>query len=108
MFYHLHFDETNCPYEVRFTHDILVRSDAELDYSVLCGEISKYKEQMDDWTFGLTDEQIEAGEINPLAEKYDDFGWDEKIDEALKLVIEKHPELAIEVVETKSFYFEIN
>ena len=109
MFYHLHFDEDNYPCEdVELTHDILIKSDMKFDCQILCDEINNLKSQMDDWELGQTEEQIEAGEGNPLAEQFGDLGWHEKIDEALKLVIAKYPEISIEVVDVETFNYLIN
>lgn len=100
LLYNLHFNELNCPYnDDPLTHDILIKSPQKLDLESICEEIGNYKEQMDDW-----DEEDE----DSLAVQFDGYGWHEKIDEALKLVIRDHPEYEIEIVETEDFSYEIN
>lgn len=77
-FYHIHFDEWDAWEPDKLTHDVFFTSSRKFYLEDLCHDINELKERMDD----IDDEE--------MAEKYDGWGWQSKIDEALRLVSDKY------------------
>lgn len=108
MLYHFHFDEENAPCDEAFNHDIFIKSSKKLDVERILSDISKIKSRMDDGYSDIEDEYEDKDTYGKIYAKYSDYGWHEKIDEALNLVIAKHPEFDIEILKFKTTAFEIN
>ena len=107
MLYDLHFDEDNCPYgDDAMSCNFIIKSEKDIDVKKLFEEIDTFKQQMDDFDFGNDDgdEDFE----NEIYDEYGDYGWDEKIYEAVRLASEKHPEWEIEMVDVETYSFLIN
>lgn len=110
MLYHLHFDETNCPYgDDALTEDVFIHASKNLDVDKLFEEVDTLKSQMDNaWSGIENDENFNVDQSNPLYDEYCDYGWNEKISEAIKLVAKQHPEWEIEIVKIQTYNTLIN
>ena len=107
MIYHLHFAEANCPYDDdALFHDAFIKADKDFDVSQLFEEVETLKDQMDD--YGYEDENEDEDFVNEIYDQYCDLGWNEKIDEAIKLAVSNHPEWDIEILEVESCVTQIN
>ena len=101
MLYHLHFNEDNCPYgEDGFSHNVFVKVNESVDIHALFDEVDKIKSQMD-----CCDDEEGADEIY---DTYCDEGWHEKIDAAIDIISQRHPEWEIETVEIRTYSTYIN
>ena len=101
MLYHLHFDEDNCPYgDDAMSHDAFIEANDSIDIETLFDEVDEIKSQMD-----CCDDEDDP---DAIYEKYCDYGWDEKIDAAIDIVAQRHPEWEIKTVEIASYSTDIN
>ena len=99
-FFQLHFEDANAPYPSDcLTHDVVISADDDwFDMEEFENEVEEIKSQMD--RYDETD--------NTLYDEYGDYGWDEKIEESIKIVGKNHPEWKLKVIEVESHTIEIN
>ena len=105
MILHLHFDEDCCVCGDLLHHDIFLVGSDSLDdeiggFSVerLLDEVETLKSQMDG-DYGEDDEEYDAD----IFAEYGTKDWHSKIDCAVTLVIERHPEWEVSFADMRYF-----
>ena len=98
MFYHIHFDEDNCPaYDSPMSHDVFFVSEDDINLCLLCKDIDRYKQRMDN-----------GDNTDVLYEEYSDEGWHEKIDIALELLQTHYNYKVLDMTTMRSWDWDIN